>query len=102
MRTETYRLFAYLVFLLLAVPFLTACSSINTRKLDNPDRLTYTETRVACTIQRDEAFIVSRWGFFGFAFDLSSRDAPRVCREDPPAIVTPSLDIDLTKPFLTR
>lgn len=92
MRTETYRLAAYLLALLLLFPFISGCSSLNTRTLDGADRLTYTETRVFCSLQRDEASILSRWGLFAFAFDLSQRDAPIVCRA-PDQVPMPSVDL---------
>lgn len=87
---------AFIVACIALAIILSGCASINTRTLDSADRLTHTETRVYCSLQRDEASIISRWGFFAFAFDLSQRDAPTVCA---PPIMSPSVDIllpDLT------
>lgn len=89
MRTETYRLAAYLIALLL-VPFLTGCAGLNTRTLSSPEKLTHTETRVFCSLQGDEASVLSRWGLFSFAFDVSQRDARAICAPPTPA---PSVDI---------
>lgn len=75
---------------------LSGCASINTRTLDSPEKLTHTETRVFCSLQRDEASVLSRWGLFAFAFDLSQRDAPIICA--PP---TPTPSVDILLPDLT-
>lgn len=90
MRTETYRLAAYLIALLLFVPFLTGCAGLNTRTLSSPEKLTHTETRIFCSLQGDEASVFSRWGLLSFAFDVSQRDARAICA---PTTPTPSVDI---------
>ena len=63
----------YLLTLLLAL--LSACSTL-------PEDF---ENRVACSEAGDEAYTVSKWKWFGFAFDLSKKDLPYLCPPDAPA-----------------
>ena len=89
MRTETYRLTASLFAAALLALFLSGCAALNERELGDGKTKQF-ETRVACSLQRDEGFILTRLaGFFTFVLDLSSRDTPRVCAEEAPKQAAP-------------
>lgn len=73
MRTETYRLAAYLLALLLLLPFLTGCASLPE---DMPGKF---ENRPMCALDGKSAIIASQWWFFHFGFDIFKPDAKRIC-----------------------
>lgn len=73
MRTETYRLAALLIALLLLIPFLTARASLPE---DTPGKF---ENRPMCALDGKTAIVASSWWFFHFGFDLFKPDAKRIC-----------------------
>lgn len=58
---------------LILIPILlsTGCSTLDLSKV--------LENRIACTVNKDEAHTISRYGFFGFAFKVSEKDTPFLC-----------------------
>ena len=69
-----------LLLILLVAVASSGCSSFDlTKALEN---------RVACTVNRDEAHTISRYGFFGFAFKVSEKDTPILCTPVPNSVPT--------------
>ena len=64
-----------LLLILLVAITSAGCSSLDLSKV--------LENRVACTVNRDEAHTISRYGFFGFAFKVSEKDTPILCAPTP-------------------
>lgn len=37
------------------------------------------ENRVVCTVAKDEASVISKWGLFGIASQVSEKDRKKIC-----------------------
>jgi hypothetical protein len=55
----------------LTVLMLSGCASLDTKFLEN---------RVVCTVAKDEAHVVSKWGPVGIASKIAEADAKVVCK----------------------
>lgn len=61
---------AYTLALLLAASSVAGCGSINVNL----------ENRVACTVAKDKAFVVSQWGAVGISSNIAEPDRAVICK----------------------
>lgn len=57
--------------LLLVLSLLSGCATMDLKALEN---------RVACTVAKDEAHVISKWGAFGISSKIADADRAAICK----------------------